>query len=105
MPASAVALIEKVTRDPEFHALRARRARLAWTLSTAMAAIYFGFILVVAFAPALLATSLGPGTTTTLGIPLGIGVILAAFVLTGIYVRRANTDFDLATERIIERLK
>ena len=104
MPAEPVALIEKVKRDPEFLALERRRARLAWGLSAAMAVIYFGFILLVAFAPAWLATPLGTGTTT-IGIPLGVGVILSAFVLTGIYVRRANTDFDLATERIVERLK
>ncbi len=104
MSADTAALIEKVKRDPEFLALEHRRARLAWGLSAAMAAIYFGFILLVAFAPSWLAKPLGTHTTTV-GIPLGIGVILAAFVLTGLYVRRANTDFDLATQRIIERLK
>lgn len=104
MPADTVALIEKVKRDPEFLALERRRSRLAWGLSAAMAAIYFGFILLVAFAPAWLGTPLG-SHTTTIGIPLGVGVILSAFVLTGLYVRRANTDFDLATARIIERLK
>ncbi|WP_295554943.1 DUF485 domain-containing protein [uncultured Hyphomicrobium sp.] len=102
MPADIVALIEKVKRDPEFLALERRRSRLAWGLSAAMAAIYFGFILVVAFAPGLLATPIGTGTTT-IGIPLGVGVILAAFVLTGFYVWRANKDFDLAVERIVGR--
>lgn len=103
MPADSIALIEKVKRDPEFLALERRRSRFAWSLSAAMVAIYFGFILVVAFAPDVLAIPLGAGTTT-LGIPLGVGVILSAFVLTGLYVHRANTDFDVATQRIIERL-
>lgn len=103
MPADTAALIDKVRRDPEFLALEHRRRRLAWGLSAAMAAIYFGFILVVAFAPALLATPIGSGTTT-IGIPLGVGVILAAFILTGLYVHRANSDFDLAIARIIARL-
>jgi uncharacterized membrane protein (DUF485 family) len=102
MSADAEALVEKIKRDPDFLALTQRRTRLAWGLSAAMAAIYFGFILLVAFAPALLATPLGNGTTT-LGIPLGVGVILAAFVLTGIYVRRANSEFDATTQRIVER--
>ena len=104
MPADTAALIEKVRRDPEFLALERRRSRLAWGLSAATAVIYFGFILLVAFAPAWLATPLGTGTITV-GIPLGVGVILSAFALTGLYVHRANTDFDVATERIIERLK
>jgi len=103
MSADTAALIERVKRDPEFLALERRRSRLAWGLSAAMAAIYFGFILLVAFAPALLATPIGSGTTT-IGIPLGVGVILAAFVLTGLYVRRANAEFDVTTQRIIERL-
>lgn len=104
MSADIGALIEKVKRDPEFLALERRRRRFAWGLSLIMAAIYFGFILTVAFAPGLLATRVGGGVTTV-GIPLGVGVILAAFVLTGLYVRRANSDFDVTTERIIERLK
>lgn len=103
MSADTAALIERVKRDPEFLALERRRSRLAWGLSAAMAAIYFGFILLVAFAPALLATPIGSGTTT-IGIPLGVGVILAAFVLTGLYVRRANAEFDVTTQHIIERL-
>jgi uncharacterized membrane protein (DUF485 family) len=105
MAADTGALIDKIGRDPEFHDLERRRSRFAWTLTGIMVAIYFGFILTVAFEPAILARPLVDGGITTLGIPLGVGVILAAFVLTGLYVRRANTDFDATTERIIERLK
>jgi len=105
MAADTGALIDKIGRDPEFRDLERRRSRFAWTLTLIMVAIYFGFILTVAFEPAILARPLVDGGITTLGIPLGVGVILAAFVLTGLYVRRANTDFDATTERIIERLK
>lgn len=69
-----------------------------------MAAIYFGFILLVAFRPDLLGTPIGSGVTS-LGIPVGLGIIFAAFVLTGIYVRAANVDFDPTMEAIVERLK
>lgn len=100
--AGSGALVERIERDPEFRALTHRRARLAWGLSAIMAAIYFGFILLVAFAPGFLATPIGSGTMTV-GIPLGVGVILSAFVLTGLYVRRANTEFDTQTQRIVER--
>jgi uncharacterized membrane protein (DUF485 family) len=96
------AFIERVTRDPEFHALVARRSRYVWTLSALMAAIYFGFVLLVAFEPKWLGRPIGEGVTT-FGIPLGLGVILSAFVLTGLYVRRANAEFDSATQRIVER--
>lgn len=94
----------RVEADPEFQALTRRRFRFAMTLTVLMLAVYFGFILLVAFVPEFLGRSLSGGVTT-LGIPIGLGVIIAAFVLTGLYVRRANTDFDAATQRIVARLK
>jgi uncharacterized membrane protein (DUF485 family) len=98
------ALIEKVMRDGEFRTLVRRRSLFAWSLSAIMAAIYFGFILVVAFAPGVLGRPIGDGVTT-IGIPIGLGVIVSAFVLTGLYVRRANTEFDAATREIVERAR
>ncbi|HML42602.1 MAG: DUF485 domain-containing protein [Hyphomicrobium zavarzinii] len=103
MSSDTDARLERIEHDAEFQALVRRRSRFAWGLSSAMAAIYFGFILTVAFAPGFLAMPLGK-ETLTVGIPLGVGVILAAFVLTGLYVRRANTDFDVTTQRILERI-
>jgi uncharacterized membrane protein (DUF485 family) len=70
-----------------------------------MLVIYFGFILVIAFAPKLLGTPLFSGSVTTIGIPIGIGVILSAFILTGIYVKRANGEFDELTGRIKAKAK
>jgi uncharacterized membrane protein (DUF485 family) len=104
MEGEADALIGRIERDPEFQELVRKRSRFAWALSALMIAIYFGFILSVAFWPAALGTPIGSGVTT-IGIPLGLGVILAAFVLTGLYVRRANTEFDALTRRIVERVQ
>ncbi len=95
---------QRVKRDPRFQALVAKRTRFAWTLSAAMLAIYFGFVFVIAFAPKTLATPLGSGVTTV-GIPIGLFVIVSAFVLTGLYVRRANSEFDAMTRAIIEEIK
>ncbi len=96
------ALIERVKADPQFHDLVRRRARLAWTLTAVMIVVYFGFVLTVAFHKELLAQSLFGGVTT-IGIPVGLGIILLAFVLTGLYVIRANTTFDDMTKAIIAR--
>jgi uncharacterized membrane protein (DUF485 family) len=95
---------DRVKRDPRFQDLVAKRTRFAWSLSAAMLAIYFGFVFVIAFAPKTLATPLGTGVTT-IGIPVGLFVIVSAFVLTGIYVRRANSEFDEITRAIIEEAK
>jgi uncharacterized membrane protein (DUF485 family) len=89
----------QILRSPQFQELVRQRARFAWTLSIAMLVIYFGFILLVAFAKPLLASKIGDGVTS-LGIILGLGVIVSAFVLTGIYVQRANSRFDELTRRL-----
>jgi uncharacterized membrane protein (DUF485 family) len=94
---------DKVLRNPRFQELVRQRSSFAWSLSIAMLVIYFGFILLVAFAKGLLATKIGGGVTS-LGILLGLAVIIAAFVLTGIYVRRANSRFDEMTQSLTRDL-
>ena len=93
----------QLLRSPQFQELVRQRTRFAWTLSIAMLIIYFGFILLVAFAKPLLATKIGGGVTS-LGIILGLGVILSAFVLTGIYVQRANSRFDELTRHLTREI-
>jgi uncharacterized membrane protein (DUF485 family) len=61
-------------------------------------------IAIIAFAPKLLATPIGTGVTTV-GIPVGVFVIVSAFALTGIYIKRANSVFDPLTRKIIEKVK
>jgi uncharacterized membrane protein (DUF485 family) len=85
--------VARVRDSAAFQQLCARRNRLSLWLTLAMLAIYFGFILLVAFAPALLGTRIG-NSHITLGIPLGLAVIVSAIALTGVYVWRANSEFD-----------
>jgi len=93
---------EKIKQDPNYQELVRRRSSLGWTLSLIMLIIYFGFILLVAFAPKFLGIRLGAGVTT-IGIPIGLFVIVSAFVLTGIYVSKANSAYDALIRRIVER--
>jgi uncharacterized membrane protein (DUF485 family) len=97
-------LVHQIQADPRFRELVRRRARLAWSLTALMVVIYFGFILAIAYQKALLSQPLAGGVTT-IGIPLGIGVIVSAFVLTGIYVAKANSTFDELTDDLRKRLK
>ena len=87
------AVIARLEGDPRYHAAIRRRSRFAMLLSAIMLIVYVGFILLVAFDKALLARPIAGGATS-IGIPIGLGVILLAIVLTGLYVRRANRDFD-----------
>ena len=97
-------LNRRIANDPRFVELQRRRGRYAVTLSVVMLAIYYGYILVVAFWPGLLGTPIAPGMTMTIGFPIGVGVIVAAIVLTGLYVRRANTEFDRITQQLIREV-
>ena len=90
----------QVQAHPAFAELIRTRRALAWTLTAAMLAIYFGFVFLVAFAPSVMAIPIS--STITLGFLLGLGVIVSAIGLTGVYVLRANAAFDTLTRRIVE---
>lgn len=96
--------IARIRQERLFQELVAQRMRFALILSAAILTIYFGFIAVIAFAPAVLGTPLG-GSVITLGIPVGLAVIISAFALTGIYVHRANAHFDILTQEIKEKMR
>jgi uncharacterized membrane protein (DUF485 family) len=95
--------LKRVLDNPGFKELVRQRSGFAWTLSAAMLVIYFGFILLVAFAKPLLAAKVGNGVTSV-GIVVGIAVIVSAFVLTGIYVQRANSRFDNLSRKLLKDL-
>ena len=95
---------EEIERNPKYQELVQRRKSLGIALSVIMLAIYLGFILLVAYAPKFLATPLAGGVTT-IGIPIGLFVIISAFILTGYYVRRANSTFDSLTREIVQESK
>jgi uncharacterized membrane protein (DUF485 family) len=97
----AVSSLAKIEQDPNYQELVRRRSSLGWMLSLIMLIIYFGFILLVAYAPKFLGTPIGTGVTT-IGIPIGLSVIVLAFVLTGIYVRKANSSYDVLIRKIVE---
>ena len=84
---------DEVLEDPRYQRLVQRRGRFTWTLSLIMLAAYFGYIALIAFDKPLLARPIAGGVTS-LGIPVGVGLILLATLLTGLYVRRANREFD-----------
>ena len=94
--------LERIRRDPRFAELCDSRSKLAWILSALMLAIYLVFIGLVAFDGEFLAAPLVAGGVTTVGIAIGVAVILSAIVLTAIYVWKANTTFDDLTRKLLE---
>ena len=92
-------IAHRIASHPRYQELKATRSRFGWWLALAMMVVYYGFILLVAFNKPFLAQRLGDGVTT-IGMPIGFGVIVFTIVITGLYVRRANTEFDRLTEEI-----
>ncbi|MCF6207468.1 MAG: DUF485 domain-containing protein [Sulfurovum sp.] len=96
--------IEHVRNNPKYQKLVRERSKFAWTLTIIMLVVYYAFILTIAFKPELLGTKMGEGVMT-IGIPIGIAIIVIAFALTGIYVKRANGEFDELSRQVKEELK
>ena len=94
-------VIEKIKRHPKYAELKSKRNSFGWMLTILMLVVYYGYIALIAFNKPFLAQPLGAGVTT-LGIPLGMGVIVFTIVITGIYVRRANSAYDTLTKEILE---
>ena len=84
--------------EAAFQEIARRRSRVATALTLAMIAIYFGFILLVAFNKPLLGTLVTPGLS--LGVLLGALVIVATWILTWVYVRWTNTHYDRALDEL-----
>lgn len=94
-------MIQRVQSNPKYQRLRSVRNRFAWILTIMMLIVYYGYVGLIAFDKELLAMPMGVGVTTW-GMPIGLGVIVFTVVLTGIYVYRANTEFDAITEQILK---
>ncbi len=100
-------LVHAIKSNPKYHELVSKRNTFKWTLTIIILLIYCGFILMIAFNKELLAQPMfagPPPSIITLGIPVGVGVIISAFVLTGIYIHRANAVFDKLTREIKEEV-
>lgn len=91
---------QQILANPVYRELKRKRSSFGWLLTMVMFAVYYGYVLLIAFDKEFLAQKIGAGVTT-LGIPVGVGVIFFTIIITGIYVRRANGEFDEMTQEIL----
>jgi len=92
----------RIQANPAYQQLRRERSRFGWILTVAMLVVYYGYIALIAFNKPFLSQPIGAGVTT-IGIPIGMGVIVFTIVITGIYVRRANDRYDALTRTILDQ--
>jgi uncharacterized membrane protein (DUF485 family) len=94
-------IVAKIEANPKYHELRRKRSSFGWLLTIIMLVVYYGYIALIAWNKPFLAQPIGAGVTS-LGIPIGMGVIIFTIAITGIYVRRANSEFDALTAEILK---
>ncbi len=97
-------VVEKVKHHPKYLELKRKRNALGALLTILMLVVYYGYVSLIAFNKAFLAQPLSTGVTS-LGVPIGMAVIVFTVVITGIYVRRANREFDALTQAILKDAK
>ena len=94
-------MVAKLEANPKYHELRRKRNSFGWLLTIIMMVVYYGYIALIAFNKPFLAQPIGAGVTSV-GIPIGMFVIVFTIVITGIYVRRANGEYDRLTAEILK---
>ena len=91
----------KILKNPKYMQLVRQRDTFAWVLSALVCVMYFGFTLMIAFAPDILTQPIAADSVIPLGMLIGVGVIVCSCILTGIYVYRANHTFDPIVNEIV----
>jgi uncharacterized membrane protein (DUF485 family) len=96
---------QKIRSNPKFAELASDRSRFAWLLTAIVLIGYYAFMMAVAFKPELLRTPLWSGSALTVGVPLGALIIVGSWLLTGLYVRRANSTYEKLNDEIIKEAR
>jgi uncharacterized membrane protein (DUF485 family) len=94
-------IVDKIQSHPKYLELKKKRNSFGWLLTILMMVVYYGYIALIAFDKPFLAQRMGDGVMS-LGVPIGLGVIIFTVVITAIYVRRANGEFDELTAAILK---
>jgi len=92
----------KIRSNPRFAELVGKRTRFAIILSLVVLVPYYTFMLLVSLQPQLFAAKIGEGSVITIGWPIAALIVLGGWLLTGVYVNRANGEFDEITAEVLK---
>lgn len=95
------AMYERMRGNPKFQELVAKRGRYAWTLAAIVLTMFYGFVMVVAFAPTSLGQPIAEGSRWTVGVVVELFLFVFFWVLTALYVSKANNEFDTLSQEIV----
>ena len=92
----------KIRANPKFAELVGKRTRFAIILSLVVLVPYYSFMFLVSTQPQFFATKLAEGGIVTIGWPIAALIIIGGWLLTGVYVSRANGEFDRITAEVLK---
>ena len=97
--------LKKILNDPEFQNLMKKVSFVSTVFFVLILIVYYSFIFLLAYGKDFLGKPLSDSSATTVGIPVGIGVIIASWILTGLYVYWANKNYDPMVKKLRDRLR
>ena len=95
----------KIRSNPKFAELVGKRTRFAIILSLVVLVPYYTFMFLVSTQPQIFATKIAEGSVITIGWPIAALIVVCGWLLTGVYVSRANGEFDSLTEEVLKEAR
>ena len=95
----------KIRNNPKFAEMVGKRTRFAIILSLVVLVPYYSYMLLVSLQPQLFAAKISEGSVITIGWPIAALLVVGGWLLTGVYVSRANGEFDRLTEEVLKEAR
>ena len=95
----------RIRQNPKFAELVGKRTRFAIALSLIVLAPYYAYMLLVSLQPQLFTAKIGDGSVITIGWPIAALIVIGGWLMTGIYVNRANGEFDSLTAEVLKEAR
>ena len=95
----------KIRSNPKFAEMVGKRTRFAVVLSLIVLVPYYTYMLLVSLQPQLFAGKISDGSVITIGWPIAALIVVAGWILTGVYVSRANGEFDSITAEVLKEAR
>ena len=95
----------KIRNQPKFAELVGKRTRFAVLLSLLVLVPYYSYMFLVSTQPQLFAARIGEGSVITIGWPIAALIVIGGWLLTGVYISRANGEFDNLTQEVLKEAR
>jgi uncharacterized membrane protein (DUF485 family) len=94
-------LYERIRKNPKFIRLVDERGRFQWTLSAVVLTFFYGYFLLIAFAPGILGKKISEGSMWPIGYTFELFLFVFFWLTTYYYVQRSNNTFDDMVQDVI----